>query len=163
MTAVMEQGVSPEVGETPAAGFEIDGERYEIPTLDTITLDEERILFLYSDCVVQDFAPSHPDWAPERTAAHELIQMQKVRDPAFKRALAHIAYRRRHPDEDDAEINRALGTVNALEVDLAMLGDDPRPPARDSQNGQQKQNVSELPTRSTPSGSPGQTPSDSAA
>lgn len=163
MSTQAEQGVSAESVETPEVGFQIDGERYDIPTLDTITLDEERILYLYADCVIQDFAPSHPKWDEARKAAHDLIQMQKVRNPDFKRALAHIAYRREHPDVSDSEINRALGTINALEVDLAMLGDDPRPPEEGSQNGHSKSSVSELPTRSMVSGSSTPKSSGSAA
>jgi hypothetical protein len=155
MSAVAQQGVSTEAEETPAAGFEIDGERYDIPTLDTVTLDEERIMFLYADCVVQDFAPAHPKWDDNTKTAHDMIQGQKVRNPDFKRALAHIAYRRRHPEMEDSEINAALGKVNALEVDIAMLeGGDASPPDLNSQNELGKQSKTGEPTKSTGSGSP---------
>ena len=35
--------------------------------------------------------------------AYRVRQESKFRDPAFKRALAHIAYRRAHPEVTDAE------------------------------------------------------------
>jgi hypothetical protein len=115
------------------SGFEIDGERYEVPRLDTITLDEERVLYIYADTVIQDFAPAHPEAPEEEQQAVALAQYRKVRNPDFKRALAHIAYRRRHPDVTDAEVEAAIGKANALEVDVAMLrGDDDSPPAMTS-------------------------------
>jgi hypothetical protein len=103
------------------SGFVIDGASYAVPTLDTITLDEERVLFTYADVVVQDFLPPHPDWKEHVVLAYRARQEAKFRDPAFKRALAHIAYRRAHREVSDAEIQEALGTLNALEVDLAVL------------------------------------------
>jgi hypothetical protein len=116
------------------AGFEIDGEQYEIPRLDTITLDEERVLYIYADTVLQDFAPAHPEAPEEEQAAVDRAQYRRVRNPDFKRALAHIAYRRRHPDVSDAEVQVAIGKANALEVDIALIrGGDDSPPATSSQ------------------------------
>lgn len=103
------------------SGFEIDGERLEIPTLDTINLDEERVLYIYADVVLSDFLPTHPDWSEEQKHAHLLLQAQKIRNPDFKRALVHIAYRREHPDIEDGEINVKVGQAGAFDLDLALL------------------------------------------
>jgi hypothetical protein len=140
--------------ERVAAGLEIDGERYELPRLVDITIDEERILYLYADTVLSDFRPAPADASQAEIVAHDLRQTAKIRNPDFKRALAHIAYRRRHPDVSDGEINQAIGRLNALTVDLALLrGDDADPPAESSQKPPESRNGSESPTRSTDSGS----------
>lgn len=122
-----------EAGNERASGFEIDGELYQIPTLVTLNLDEERLLFIYADAVIADFVPPHPDWTLEEVVEHRRRQADKIRNPAFKRALAHIAYRRRHPDIEDAVIEERLGTVSAVELDIAVLDpeqtlDDEDPP-----------------------------------
>lgn len=145
------------------SGFEIDGKRYEIPRLDTINLDEERILYVYADTVLQDFAPAHPEMEADAALAYEALQGRKIRNPDFKRALAHIAYRREHPDESDADIQKAIGAVNALDVDIAMLrGDDDDPPAQTSQKQPEKPSDSSRPLRLTDSGRHIETDSDPA-
>lgn len=136
------------------SGFEIDGERYEIPTLDTIDLDEERILYVYADAVLQDFAPPHPEADENIKRATSLAQGMKIRNPDFKRALACIAYRRRHRDLEVAEIWDRLGIVSALEVDVAWMEAHQGPPERSSQKPLESKSESEPPTRSTASGSP---------
>jgi len=103
------------------SGFEIDGERFPIPTLDTITLDEERVLYIYADVVISDFLPTHPDWSEDEKRAHLLLQAGKLRNPDFKRALVHIAYRRRHPDVEDGDINVKVGQAGALDLDLELI------------------------------------------
>lgn len=135
-------------------GFEINGERYEVPTLDTITLDEERVLYLYADTVLQDFAPAHPDESNDVKRALQVRQEQRVRNPDFKRALVHIAYRRRHPEVSDAEINQAIGTANALEVDIALLRGDGSPPAMSSQKPPDDKRSTSEPSPPSSSGSP---------
>ena len=115
-------------------GIEIRGSRYPFPTLDTVTLSEERVLFVYADCVVRDFIPAHPEATDEEKAAYGQLQLRKIRNPDFKRCLAYIAFRRKHADLDDAEVWKAAGEANALEADIAMLwGDGPDPPAMTSQ------------------------------
>lgn len=138
-----------------AAGFEIDGERYEIPTLDTITLDEERVLFLHADTVLSDFAPASPDAEEEVKRAHDLALLQRVRNPAFKGALAYIAYKRKHPEAEPSEIGKIVGGLGALNLDLALLeGEDESPPAQSSPSEPQNRSEPEEPTRQSDSGSP---------
>lgn len=137
------------------AGFEINGDRYEIPPLDTLTLDEERILYLYADTIVRDFIPPHPKAPEEERIQYELMQARKLRNPDLKRALAFIAYRRKHPDETESDMLKTLGQVNAFSLDLAMLQeDDASPPDQNSQNGRSQPNEKSEPTSSTRSGTP---------
>lgn len=153
------EGTQPE---SEATGFVIDGVSYPVPTLDTITLDEERVLFTYADVVVQDFLPPHPDWKEHVVLAYQTRQAGKFRDPAFKRALAHIAYKRAHPEIDDVDLEAILGSLQALAVDLAVLtgGDDENPPIATSPKRQEKTTESSARERSGDSGIPTETSSE---
>jgi hypothetical protein len=134
-------------------GIEIRGSRYPFPTLDTVTLAEERVLFVYADCVVRDFIPAHPDATDEEKAAYGQLQLRKIRNPDFKRSLAYIAYKRSHPDFEDADVWKAAGEANALEADIAMLwGDGPSPPATTSQKQPENARSTSEPSTSTDSG-----------
>ena len=134
-------------------GIEIRGERYPFPTLDTITLAEERVLFVYADCVVRDFIPAHPEMPDEDKAAYTQLQMRKIRNPDLKRCLAYVAFRRRHPNIEDAEAWTAAGEANALEADIAMLwGDGPEDPQTPSQKQPENERSTSEPSSSTDSG-----------
>jgi hypothetical protein len=133
-------------------GIEVNGTRYDFPTLDTINLDEERILFIYADCVVRDFIPAHPDASEEDRDAYLRLQMIRLRNPDFKRALAHVAYRRVHPDRDADEIQKAIGTVNALEADIAMLWGEEEDPTPTSQSEPENTRSTSEPSKLTDSG-----------
>lgn len=152
MSTEAEAGVSE--GGTPA-GFEIDGKRYLVPGIDTLTLHEERILYLYADAVIKDFIPPHPKASEEDKQAFEAYQARKIRNPDLKRALAYIAYSRENPEVDDGDILKAIDQVNAFELDLAMLrGDDDSPPDLSSQNEQPQPSETRSPSSDTGSGSP---------
>jgi hypothetical protein len=134
-------------------GIQIDGEQYDFPTLDTVTLAEERVFFLYADSVVRDFIPAHPDATDEEKQAYELLQLRKIRNPDFKRSLAFVAYKRKWKDASDTEAWEIAGTVNALEADIAMLwGDGPSPPATTSQKQPVSETSTSEPSSSTDSG-----------
>lgn len=148
-----EKGVGPE-GSAPA-GFEIEGERYEVPSIFSLNLDEERILYLYADAVVWDFIPPHPKASDEEKQEYFLTQARKLRNPDLKRAVAFIAYRRRHPEVDDGDILKSLGKLNALELNLAMLGGDEDPPDQSSRNEQNEQMQTSGPMSGTDSESNG--------
>jgi hypothetical protein len=142
-----------EAGKNP--GINVNGENYPFPTLDTITLDEERILYIYSDCVVRDFIPAHPDASDEEKDSYQRVQMLKLRNPEFKRALAHIAYRRANPSFADQDIQKAIGAVNALEADIAMLwGDDDEDPTQTSQKQPDEKKSGSEESKLTDSGRP---------
>lgn len=133
-------------------GVEVDGETYQLPTLDTITLDEERVLFIYSDTVVRDFIPAHPEVSDEEKKSYERLQLLKLRDPNFKKALAYIALLRAKPELDEAERRAKAGRVNALDADIAMLWGDEDPTQSSQKPLENKSNTSE-PSSSTDSGS----------
>jgi hypothetical protein len=140
----------------PAAsnpGIEVNGVRYAFPTLDTINLDEERILYIYADCVVRDFIPAHPEATEEEKSAYQKLQMLKLRNPDFKRALAHVAYRRRNPGLSDQDIQQAIGTVNAHEADIAMLWGEEEDPQQSSQKQPDDTTSTSEHSRPTDSGS----------
>jgi hypothetical protein len=135
-------------------GIEIRGSRYPFPTLDTVTLSEERVLFVYADCVVRDFIPAHPEATDEEKAAYGQLQLRKIRNPDFKRSLAFIAYKRAHPEKDDVDVWAAAGEANALEADIAMLwGDGPEDPQRSSQKQPERKTNTSEDSNSTESGS----------
>lgn len=131
------------MSESKQPGITVDEQQYQLPTFDTITLDEERILHVYADCVVRDFIPAHPDATDEEKAKWHKLQILRTRDPNFKKALAHIALLRAHPETTDADLQKKAGRANALEVDIAMLWSDVDDPPETSQ----KQPESETSTR----------------
>jgi hypothetical protein len=117
------------------AGFEIDGEVYEVPRLDTFDMDEAQILYDLSGIVLEDFIPPHPDDSEEEREALLTLQMARVRNPAFRRALVVIAYVRANPDAVPAEVSQRVGKINAVDVTLAVLtrkGDDEEDPSTSS-------------------------------
>jgi hypothetical protein len=138
------------------SGFEVDGERLEIPTLDTITLDEERVLYIYADVVLSDFLPTHPDWTPAEQEAHLLLQAGKIRNPDFKRALVHIAYKRAHPETPNDEIDVRVGNAGALELDLEIIAGAARrsDPQTRSPNERDKTSATSTLERNGDSGTP---------
>lgn len=133
-------------------GIEIRGERYPFPTLDTITLAEERALFVYADCVVRDFIPAHPEASEEEKAAYSQMQLRKIRNPDFKRCLSFIAYRRKHENAEESEAWKAAGEANALEADIAMLWGDGPNPQTTSQTPPESTTSTSEPSNSTDSG-----------
>ena len=133
-------------------GIQLEGEQYQLPTFDTITLDEERILYVYADCVVRDFIPAHPDATDEEKDKWRKLQTLRLRDPNFKRALAHIALMRANPEMSDADLQRKAGTVNALEADIAMLWSDADDPPQTSQKQPESETSTSEHSRLTDSG-----------
>ena len=136
-------------------GFEINGTFYEVPRLDTFDLDEEQILFDVAGMVQIDFVPAHPEASDEEKQLLERAMMARIRDPRFKRALAHIAYRRKNPDVGFDEIQERMGKVNSLEVELAILGgDEEDPPAVSSPSEPESKKSSNGSSKPEDSGSP---------
>lgn len=118
--------------ETQTVGFEIGEERYEIPDFGSLTLDEAEIMYDISGVIQEQLAPLHPESSDDEKLAHELQSIRLIGNPRFKRALAHIAYRRRHPDADFDHISFVVGGANAMDVTLEFLRGDPDPPAQSS-------------------------------
>lgn len=139
-------------------GFDINGEVYEVPTLDSFDMDEAQILYDLSGVVLEDFIPPHPDSPEQEKAAHYQLQLLRVRDPGFKRALVHIAYRRKHEEYDRSELDKAVGKMNATDVSIAILtrGDevDPQTSSPNEPDSKSRTNgTSESSSSGKPSGS----------
>lgn len=121
------------------AGFEIDGERYEVVPLDEMTLRECRTLWLltrelqpdgtWKGIVQEDFEPPDPNWEVDERIAFNAKRSALFERPDFKIALAAIVYMRRHPDVTVDEAGQIAESANALEVSIAMIlgGDDVDP------------------------------------
>lgn len=136
-------------------GFEINGERLDVPTLESLTLDEEQILYDVAGVVQMDFIRAHPEASDEEKEAVERLILIRVRDPRFKRALAHIAYRRRYPAADFGDVQILVGSMNALDVDLALLGKgDAEDPTTSSPSEHESRSSSNGSSSSEDSGSP---------
>lgn len=101
-------------------GFMIDGSLYEMPSLDTFTMEEAQILYDYSGLGLEDFALEDDD---DEFAV-------KLKNPGFLRALMHIAYRRGNPKQPDGKVRKLIGAVNLIEAHAHLAGgeDDADPP-----------------------------------
>jgi hypothetical protein len=97
--------------ETNESGFVIDGVVYEVPGLDTLTMDEAQVLYDYSGLGLEDFAQS-ADETEEETKARERL----FRNPGLMRALMHIAYQRKHTKLPSSQIRRLVGAANVLDA-----------------------------------------------
>lgn len=105
-------------------GFMIDGREYEIPTIDTFTLDEAQILYDYAGLTLEDFMT-------DETA--DVVGVDaKLKNPGFIRALLHVAYQRGNPHANPARVRALAGAAN-LVMTLARFDDseegEDRPPA----------------------------------
>ena len=142
-------------------GFDINGEVYEVPTLDSFDMDEAQILYDLSGVVLEDFIPPHPDSPDQEKAAHYQLQLLRVRDPGFKRALVHIAYRRKHEDYDSTVLDKAIGKMNATDISIAVLArGDEEDPQSDSLNKPDVKSSTNGTSESSSSGSPSQSDSE---
>lgn len=101
------------IGEEQETGFIIDGKTYPIPTLDTLNMDEAQILYDYSGLTIEDFAPAGEDEDEEEILA---ARVQKAKNPAFLRALMHIAYLRGNPQAKAPYVKTVLGAINQMDV-----------------------------------------------
>ena len=135
-------------------GVTVEGKEYKLPTFESITLDEERLMYLYADCVVKDFIPPHPDLPDDEKEAYRRLQLIRWRDPSFKKALVAIALRRAHPEMSHEDRDAKAGTVRGIEADIAMLwaGDEEDPPQSSQSEPESKRSTSET-SSSTDSGS----------
>lgn len=132
-------------------GFNIDGTLYELPTLDSFTMDEAQIMYDYSGLSLEDFA--EPE---EETAEQAAERVRRFRNPGFLRALMHIAYRRQHPKLADGEIRQLVGSANLIDAlkDLADDGEtDAGPPALTSAPGGSSPSGSDVSSGSSGGGS----------
>lgn len=149
-----------EVGASTPSGIEIDGELYELPIFDSFDLDEAEILYEIAGVIQEQFAPLHPEATDEEKAVHANVGLRLIGHPRFKRALVHIAYRRKHPDVDFDEIEFKIGKVNSLDVTMEFLRGDDGPPALSSPRLQDDKRSTSETSSSGDSGTPSGSDSD---
>lgn len=145
------------------SGFLIGGAYYEVPRLETFDLDEEQILYDISGIVQTDFVPAHPEATDEEKAEVDRRIFLSVRNPSFKRALVHIAYRRKHRDKTFDEIAELVGRVSAVDSELALLRGEADPPATSSPTQPENNSSTSEPSSSSGSGTSSGSDSDGAA
>lgn len=124
-------------------GFLIAGKVYEVPGLDSLTLDEAELMYEQSEVAQEDFAQD----AGETDEEHEARVAKMVRHPGFLAALARIAYQRGNPNLKPGQVRLMLGKVNRIEL-FSMLG-----PAEEEPDEIPLASTSE-PSESSESGSP---------
>ena len=94
------------------AGFEIDGRDYPIPSVFELTMGEAQVLYDYSGNVVEDWVPPLPGEPDNRVTL--------LRNPAFKRAMVHIAYQRGNPELSREEVAKLVDGVDNFDMTAAM-------------------------------------------
>ena len=102
------------------SGFLIDGVVYEVPGLDTLTMDEAQVLYDYSGLGLEDFAQS-PDETEEEAKARERL----FRNPGLMRSLMHIAYQRKHKKLPASQIRSLVGAANVLDALQGLTTSEP--------------------------------------
>ncbi len=141
-------------------GFQIEGDIYEVPSLDTFSMDESQVLYDYSGLLIENFV------VPIDETDEELEAREKLYDnPGFMRALMHIAYQRAHPELKASKIKALIGAAKVLEA-LSTLSSEPvedesLPPAQTTGPEPSSERSSVVPN--TPSGSDSSTGSDGPA
>jgi hypothetical protein len=146
--------------EPEESGFVIDGKVYEIPGLDTFTMDEAQILYDYAGLTLEDFAPADPEGSEDEKEEHDTEFARKLKNPGFLRTLMHVAYQRGNPKAPRARVKDLIGNANLVEA-LERIGEaDESPPETSSQSEPSSQPPSSEPSRSADSGIPSQSDSD---
>jgi hypothetical protein len=117
--------------DTEATGFRIDGKLYEVPTLDTYSMDEAQVLYDYAGLGLEDFVEPD-DEAPEEVRAEFLRTLsQKLKNPQFLRSIIHVAYQRGNPEMTRGQVEAVVGAINHMaafgDFLLASVGEE-RPP-----------------------------------
>lgn len=92
-------------------GFQIDGVIYEVPAIDTLTMDEAQVLYDYSGLRIEDFVERENETADDREQRE-----RKFENPGFMRALMHIAYQRVHTDLRNDKVRALIGSANILQA-----------------------------------------------
>lgn len=99
-------------------GFTIDGELYELPSIDTFTMDEAQVLYDYCGLTLEDFVEQQ-DETPEESEARE----RRFKNPGLLRSLMHIAYQRKHQKQNPSRVKALIGQANIITA-LEHLNED---------------------------------------
>jgi hypothetical protein len=134
------------------AAFDIDGREYPIPSVFQLTMGEAQTLFDYSGYTLEDFVPPLPGVEDDR--------VRMLRDPAFKRAMVHIAYQRGNPDTTRDEVAALVDAVQMFDMVVAMYSDEDADPTPVSRKQQSPPSEPETPSSTRDSGRPSEHSSD---
>lgn len=129
------------------SGFLIDGVQYEIPTLDSFTMAEAKILFECSGLALEDFAVDEDD-------AEATDNLRKhLRNPGFIEALMLVAYIRGNRAVPIGKAKTIIGQANLVEAINSMAeGDDALPPEPEKTESVKRDSEGNSASRSEPSG-----------
>ena len=142
------------------SGLVLDGKLYDVPSLDTFTMDEAQILYDYAGLTLEDFAPADPEASEDEQEEHGTEFARKLKNPGFLRTLLHIAYQRGNPKTSQARVKDLIGKVNLIEALEHFGEEDESPPETISQNEPSLQSSSSEPSKSADSGIPSASDSD---
>lgn len=98
-------------------GFLIEGTVYEVPTLDSLTTDEEQVMYDRCGVVQEDFLPLEGETEEDNDQRIAGV----MRAPGFMVALMHIAYQRGNPTVKEDQVRVVIGKTKRLEA-LSTLG-----------------------------------------
>jgi len=84
-------------------GFLIEGTIYEVPGLESFTMDEAQILYDNSGLTLEDFSDDEAD------------VKTRMKNPGLMRSLMEIAYRRGNPHLKPQQVKDLIGSVNQID------------------------------------------------
>lgn len=143
------------------SGFNIDGEIYPVPSLESFDMDEAQVLYDYCGITLEDFAPAHPNATEEEQEEHEASVAAKVKNPGFWRAMMHIAYARGNPDMSPARVKALIGKAKLLEtLETLATEEEDADPQTGFPSEPSRLSDSEQPSPRSDSGSPSPNGSD---
>jgi hypothetical protein len=99
-------------------GFLIDGKVYEVPSLDSLDMDERRVMFDLCGLVQEDFVREED----EDEAEHDARVSRQMRHPGFMEALMHVAYQRGNPTVKRQKVQMVISKTNYFEAVSTMVG-----------------------------------------
>lgn len=91
-------------------GLLIDGQVYELPTVDSLTLDEAELMYDRCGLTQEDFVKE----LDETDEEHERRVAKLIRPPAYSAFLMQVAYQRGNPDAPPERVKKVLGSTNRL-------------------------------------------------
>jgi hypothetical protein len=124
------------MAEQEEARFKIDGHEYDIPAIDSFTMDEAQVLWDYAGLSLGDFAVDDED--PDSEQLRQAVQ-DKIRNPGFMRTLMHVAYQRGNPKIPAGRVKALIGQSNLVEAMAAMAelaGEDDAGPPEQSRSSE---------------------------
>lgn len=102
-----------ETQDETAAGFVIDGARYDIPSLYSFDMDENKIMFDLSGKPTEEWLLMLEAGKADSTTDERVMEIDReLKNPGLLRAMVHVAYRRAHPDMEFGDVDVVIGRQN---------------------------------------------------